>query len=124
MSAGAFGRFDASVVEWFEFDRGEVVDGAVCAVVVEPQHPGRDFDLDVVDISPGPFVMDEFGLKSDLGRRMRVQMSRRGGDCGEVDSVYLLIRGGVRLPAPSSPSNTEGRVADALTLERHNPFPT
>ena len=62
MSAGSRDRFDASVVELLDLERGEVVDRAVCALSVEPQHPGRDRRLDLVDVPPRAVGVDQFGL--------------------------------------------------------------
>ena len=62
MSAGLFDRFVASVVELFDLEGREVVDGAVGAFGVEPQHPGGSGGLDLVDVAPGPFVVDQLGL--------------------------------------------------------------
>lgn len=67
MSAGLFDRFVASVVELFDLEGREVVDGAVGAFGVEPQHPGGSGGLDLVDDAPGPFVVDQLGLvQADL----------------------------------------------------------
>ena len=50
--------------------RGEVVDRAVYALVVEPLNPARGSGLDLVDVSPWAFVVDEFGLvEADLRLR-------------------------------------------------------
>lgn len=70
VSAGLFDRFVASVVELFDLEGREVVDGAVGAFGVEPQHPGGSGGLDLVDVAPGPFVVDQFGLvQADLRLR-------------------------------------------------------
>ena len=74
VSAGLFDRFVASVVELFDLEGREVVDGAVGAFGVEPQHPGGSGGLDLVDVAPGPFVVDQLGLvQADL--RLREELS-------------------------------------------------
>ena len=79
MSAGFGDRFVASVVELLDFERGEVVDGAVSALGVEPEHPCGGGDLDLRDVSPGAFVVDEFGLvEPDLRFREGVVVSLSG----------------------------------------------
>lgn len=65
VSARSFEGFGAGIVEVFKFERREVVDRAVGAVGVEPLHPARGGGLDLVDVAPWAFVMDELGLILD-----------------------------------------------------------
>lgn len=79
MSAGFGDRFVASVVELLDFERCEVVDGAVGALGVEPEHPCGCGGLHLRDVSPGSFVVDEFGLvEPDLRLREGVVVSLSG----------------------------------------------
>ena len=79
VSAGFSDRFVASVVELLYLEWCEVVDGAVGALRVEPQHPGRGGRLDLVDVAPGPVVVDEFGLvEPDLRFREGVVVGLSG----------------------------------------------
>ena len=87
VSAGLFNRFDASVVELLHLERREVVDRAVRPLTVEPQHPRRGRRLDLVDVSPGAFVVDELGLvKPDLRLREGVVIRVADGADGWVDA--------------------------------------
>ena len=57
-----------SVVRGLDLGGCEVVDRFVGALVVEPVDPVHGLELDVVDIAPGPFGLDQFGLVgTDLG---------------------------------------------------------
>ncbi len=68
VSARSFERFGASVVEVFELEWREVIDRAVRAGGVEPLHPRRGRDLDLIDVAPRALVMGELGLvEPDLG---------------------------------------------------------
>ena len=51
VSAGSFNRFVASVVELLDLEGCEVVDGAVGAFGVEPEHPGCGRRLNLIDVS-------------------------------------------------------------------------
>lgn len=56
-----------TVVELLGLDRGEVVDRAVGAFVVEPVHPFQGRDLDVVPAAPRALRVDQLGLvQTDL----------------------------------------------------------
>ena len=55
------------VVELLGGFGGEVVEVFVRAFGVEPQHPLRGGDLDVVDVAPGALPTDEFILKRPDG---------------------------------------------------------
>jgi hypothetical protein len=77
--ARSFEGFGESVVELLELDRCEVVDGAVGALGVEPLHPSGGGDLDLVDVAPGAFVVDQLGLvESDLRLREGVVVCLSG----------------------------------------------
>ncbi len=70
MLARSFEGFGESVVELLELDGGEIIDRAVSAFGVEPLDPARGRDLDLVDVAPGPLVVDELGLvEADLRLR-------------------------------------------------------
>lgn len=57
-----------TVVERLDLDRGQIVDGAVGAFVVEPVHPVQGRELDVIDAPPRAVRADELGLvQADLG---------------------------------------------------------
>ena len=87
VSAGLFDRFVASVVELLDLEGCEVVDGAVGAFGVEPQHPGGSGGLDLVDVAPGPFVVDQLGLvQADLRLREGVVVRLSDGPDGRVDA--------------------------------------
>ena len=87
VSAGSFNRFVASVVELLDLEGCEVVDGAVGAFGVEPEHPGCGRRLDLIDVTPGTFVVDEFGLvEPDLRFRERVVVGVADGSDGRVDA--------------------------------------
>ena len=62
VSARSFEGFGVSVVELLGLYGGEVIDRAVGAFGVEPLHPARGGNLDLVDVAPGAFVVDELGL--------------------------------------------------------------
>lgn len=51
-----------AVVELVDLEGWEVVDRAVGALRDEPEHPGRGRGLNLVDVPPGTFVVDEPGL--------------------------------------------------------------
>ena len=88
MSAGSLDRFDASVVELLDLEWGEVVDRAVGAFGVEPQHPGRSRRFDLVDVPPRAVVVDELGLvKPDLRFRERVVVGVADAADGRVDAL-------------------------------------
>ena len=53
---------DVTVVGVLELDRGDVVDLAVDADLVEPLHPVQGGELKVVDAMPGSVVADALGL--------------------------------------------------------------
>ena len=60
--------------------RCHVVDRFVEAFVVEPVDPVQGLDLDVLDVAPGPFGADQFGLVEPdlgLGQRVVVGIARR-----------------------------------------------
>lgn len=79
VSAGSSDRFVASVVELLDLEGCEVIDGAVGALRVEPQHPGRGRRLDLIDVAPGALMVDEFGLvEPDLRLREGVVVGLSG----------------------------------------------
>lgn len=87
MSAGSRDRFVASVVELLDLEGREVVYGAVGALGVEPEHPRRGRCLDLIDVSPGTLVVDEFGLvEPDLRLREGVVVGVADGSDGRVDA--------------------------------------
>jgi hypothetical protein len=51
-----------SVVNLLDLDRGQVVDGLVRALGVEPVHPVQGLDLDVLAAFPGAVWPDELAL--------------------------------------------------------------
>ncbi|WP_443677017.1 hypothetical protein [Microbacterium allomyrinae] len=88
VSARSFEGFGESVVELFGLDGCEVVDRAVGALGVEPLHPARGRDLDLFDVAPGAFVVDEFRfVEADLRLRERVVVRVADAADGGVDAL-------------------------------------
>ena len=70
MLARSFEGFGQSVVELLELDGREVVDRPVGAFCVEPLDPAGGGHLDLVDVPPGPLVVDQLGfVEADLRLR-------------------------------------------------------
>ena len=87
VSARLFEGLGQSIFELLQFDRGEVIDRTVDAFGVKPLHPVRGRGLDLIDVSPGPFVMDQLGLiESDLGLREGVVVGVADGSNRGVDA--------------------------------------
>ncbi len=58
------------LVEPFLLEWGEVVDRAVDAFGVEPEHPVRRCFFELIDVSPGPLVMGSPERLATLSRRL------------------------------------------------------
>ena len=63
MSAGLGEAGSVAVVQLFDGDRGEVVNGAVGAVGVESFNPIQDGGLEVVSVAPGAVRVEQFGFE-------------------------------------------------------------
>ena len=70
---GVLRAWVSTVVLGFELGRGNVAQGAVEPDLVEPVDPRQRGELEVVDVAPGAFVADAFGLvEADDGLGERV----------------------------------------------------
>lgn len=72
----------------FGLDGGEVADRAVGALGLEPEHPRSRGRLDLVDVPPRAFVVDELGIvKCHLRLRERVVIRVADAADGGVDAL-------------------------------------
>ena len=89
MSAGLVEAGPVTVMQVLGGDRGEVVDGFVGTLGVEPGDPVQDRWLEVVAVAPGAVRVEQLGFEqADLRFGQGVVVSIAGRADRRIDALY------------------------------------